>query len=115
LNTKSLFGPRNPRNAPTSSTLSFGPPSYSPPSYAPPTEPPVRVIYRKFGFVCEFIASYDCVLSQIEQSQPNLQYGQPQQYGQYVQHGNYEQAQQTPQIGNSTVEFCNEGKIILNG
>jgi hypothetical protein len=45
--------PAHAKAAPTTSVAqssSYGAP---PPSYDPPTEKPVRVVYRKFGYVCE--------------------------------------------------------------
>lgn len=85
---------RNTITDPDYSTFSYSPPSYSQPFYAPPTQPPVRIIYRKFGYVCEHIVSLDvCELPQYGQSK---QYGQSQKselYGQYGQNQLYEQEQ----------------------
>jgi hypothetical protein len=62
-----VFSPRRPTKhqssfTSTSSQSSYAPPAQSsyaaPPSYeAPSYEPPPRVIYRKFGYVCEITVS----------------------------------------------------------
>jgi len=107
INFANLFGHRTPKkvrgHSAPSSVSSYGPPSYSPPSYAPPTEPPVRIIYRKFGYVCEHTVSIDvCELP--DYGKP--QYGKPQESGQY---GQQVQVPKRNKNGYERADVCSAG------